>query len=84
MMILLEGDVGIQTAQKIVDPFEEHGAEMKNFDSMEDYFIYILYEFYDEVPEEYIHFNPDGPTVILMVGVNGFKDDYFRKIIIFV
>ena len=71
MMILLEGDVGIQTAQKIVDRFEEHGAEMKNFDSMEDYFIYILYEFYDEVPEEYIHFNPDGPTVILMVGVNG-------------
>lgn len=71
MMILLEGDVGIQTAQKIVDRFEEHGAEMKNFDSMEDYFIYILYEFYDEVPEEYIHFNPNGPTVILMVGVNG-------------
>ena len=71
MMILLEGDVGIQTAQKIVDRFEEHGAEMKNFDSMEDYFISILYEFYDEVPEEYIHFNPDGPTVILMVGVNG-------------
>ena len=71
MVILLEGDVGIQTAQKIVDSFEEHSNELKNFDSMEDYFIYILYEFYDDVPEEYIHFNPDGPTVILMVGVNG-------------
>ena len=71
MMILLEGDVGIQTAQKIVDRFEEHGAELKNFDSMEDYFIYILYEFYDDVKEEYINFNQEGPTVILMVGVNG-------------
>lgn len=71
MMILLEGDVGIHTAQKIVDRFEEHGSELKNFDSMEDYFIYILYEFYDDVKEEYIHFNSDGPTVILMVGVNG-------------
>ena len=71
MVILLEGDVGIHTAQKIVDRFEEHGSELKNFDSMEDYFIYILYEFYDEVEEEYINFNPDGPTVILMVGVNG-------------
>ena len=71
MMILLEGDVGIHTAQKIVDRFEEHGAELKNFDSMEDYFIYILYEFYDDVKEEYINFNQEGPTVILMVGVNG-------------
>lgn len=71
MMILLEGDVGIHTAQKIVDRFEEHGVELKNFDSMEDYFIYILYEFYDDVKEEYINFNQEGPTVILMVGVNG-------------
>lgn len=71
MVILLEGDVGIHTAQKIVDKFEEHARELKNFDSMEDYFIYILYEFYDDVKEPNINFNQNGPTVILMVGVNG-------------
>ena len=71
MMILLESDVGIHTAQKIVDRFEEEGKNIKNFDSMEDYLISILYDFYNEEEDQPITFNEQGPTVILMVGVNG-------------
>ena len=71
MVILLESDVGIHTAQKIVDAFEQRGKEIKNYDSMEDYLISILYDFYDEQYDEPIQFNSDGPTIIFMVGVNG-------------
>ena len=71
MMILLESDVGIHTAQKIEDRFEEEGKNIKNFDSMEDYLISILYDFYNEEEDHPIVFNENGPTVILMVGVNG-------------
>lgn len=38
---------------------------------MEDYLISILYDFYDEEQDAPINYNEDGPTVILMVGVNG-------------
>lgn len=70
MVILLESDVGIHTAQKIVQSFEERSSELKDFDSMEDYLIDVLYDFYgeDETPVQY---NEEGPTVIMMVGVNG-------------
>lgn len=71
MVILLESDVGIHTAQKIVDAFESRGKEIKNYDSMEDYLISILYDFYDETQDTDIQYNTDGPTVIFMVGVNG-------------
>lgn len=71
MVILLESDVGIHTAQRIVDTFEARGKELKNFDSMEDYFISVLYDFYDEEKDKFITYNTEGPTVILMVGVNG-------------
>ena len=59
MVILLESDVGIHTAQKIVDAFEQRGKEIKNYDSMEDYLISILYDFYDEQNDEPIQFNSD-------------------------
>ena len=71
MVILLESDVGIHTAQKIVDAFEQRGKEIKNYDSMEDYLISILYDFYVEQNDEPIQFYSDGPTIIFMVGVNG-------------
>lgn len=71
MILLLESDVGVHTAQKIVDRFEKDGKNIKNFDSMEDYLISILYDFYDEDQDMWINYNIDGPTVILMVGVNG-------------
>lgn len=71
MVILLESDVGIHTAQKIVDEFESRGKEIKNYDSMEDYFIAILKDFYNDDPNDFIKYNTNGPTVFLMVGVNG-------------
>lgn len=71
MVILLESDVGIHTAQKIVDAFESNSKELKQYDSMEDYLISILYDFYDEQQDTPVIENEEGPTVILMVGVNG-------------
>ena len=71
MVILLESDVGIHTAQKIVDAFESNGKHIKEYDSMLDYLISILYDFYDEASDKPIKMNEEGPTVILMVGVNG-------------
>ena len=38
---------------------------------MLDYLISILYDFYDEASDKPIKMNEEGPTVILMVGVNG-------------
>ena len=71
MIILLESDVGIHTAQKIVDEFERRGNEIKNFDSMEDYFITILYDFYTGACKDRRYINYSKTTVIFMVGVNG-------------
>ena len=71
MVILLESDVGIHTAQKIVDAFESNGKHVKEYDSMLDYLVSILYDFYDESNDEPIKMNEEGPTVILFVGVNG-------------
>ncbi len=71
MILMLESDVGIHTAQKLVDQFEKDGKNIKNYDSMEDYLISILYDFYDPESDPQIRYNEDGPTVILMVGVNG-------------
>ena len=67
MVILLESDVGIHTAQKIVDAFESNGKHVKEYDSMLDYLVSILYDFYDESNDEPIKMNEEGPTVILMV-----------------
>ncbi len=71
MILMLESDVGIHTAQKLVDQFEKEGKNIKNYDSMEDYLISILYDFYDPESDPQIRYNEDGPTVILMVGGNG-------------
>lgn len=71
MIILLESDMGIHTAQKIVDEFERRAGEIKNYDSMEDYLIAILYDFYNPEKDESWKLNEDGPTIIMMVGVNG-------------
>lgn len=71
MVILLESDMGIHTAQKIVDEFESRSKELKDYDSMEDYLIAILYDFYNPSKDEEWKLNEEGTTVIMMVGVNG-------------
>lgn len=71
MMILLESDMGVPTASEIVERFENNASELKNYDSMEDYLMSILYEYYNPEQDGPVNYNPDGPTVIMMVGVNG-------------
>lgn len=71
MMILLESDMGVQTASEIVERFENNASELKNYDSMEDYLMSILYEYYNPEQDGPVNYNSDGPTVIMMVGVNG-------------
>ena len=73
MITLIESDVGYKTAEVICDKF---------FKETQDYLylrkedvIDILLETFDEIYKEKeetpIVFNDDGPTVILLVGVNG-------------
>lgn len=71
MMILLESDMGVQTASEIVERFENNASELKNYDSMEDYLMSILYEYYNPEQDGPVNYYSDGPTVIMMVGVNG-------------
>ena len=54
-----------------MDQFEEGASHIRDYDSMEDYFISILHDFYDQESDEAIQYNENGPTVIFMVGVNG-------------
>lgn len=73
MIVLLEADIGIRTAQKIVDQVEDMAMDqnLKEFDEIIDCLIYVMREIYGEDESELINFQDDGPTVILMVGVNG-------------
>ncbi|MCI9312083.1 MAG: signal recognition particle-docking protein FtsY [Erysipelotrichaceae bacterium] len=73
MITLLEADIGIQTAQKIVDAVESEAMDrrLKTFDEICECLVEQLAAFYDVQDEEPLVFHSDGPTVILMVGVNG-------------
>ena len=73
MVTLIEADIGYQTAELICDKF---------FETCQNYYYLfakdIMYflgetfkEVYNEKPEEPIIYNDNGPTVIMMVGVNG-------------
>lgn len=73
MVTLLEADIGYKTSQVICDKF---------FNTCQNYY-YLLSkdimnflgktfkEVYNEKPDYDIKYNENGPTVILMVGVNG-------------
>lgn len=72
MVTLLEADLGYKTATKVCDEFQK---EMRNYVAMSqrDVFIIlkdVLKKVYGSDEKEII-FNSSGPTVILMVGVNG-------------
>lgn len=72
MVILLESDVGLKTAEKIVKQLEKRTKSLfgMSFDHVMDEFMTILSEIYGENSPE-LTFQPDNPTVILLVGVNG-------------
>lgn len=73
MIILLEADLGIHTAQKVVDEVENRAIDrkLKNASDIEDCLVEVLSDLYTETEEKEFEFNEDGPTVIMMVGVNG-------------
>ncbi len=72
MITLLEADLGYKTSQKIVDLFQK---EVQNYYILNQKNIFeILHHCLKEIygsDEKEIRYNENGPTVILLVGVNG-------------
>lgn len=73
MVILLEADVGIHTAEKITSRLESEAARqhLKTFDEISECLVSVMLDMYQEHEDEPVHVNEDGPTVLLLVGVNG-------------
>ena len=73
MIILLEADLGIHTAQKVVDEVENRAIDrrLKKASEIEDCLVEVLSDIYNQTEEKEFNENEDGPTVIMMVGVNG-------------
>ncbi len=72
MIVLLEADIGIKTAQKIVDKVESRAMDekLKTMNEINECLIEVMATMYG-VDETQFTYNENGPTVILMVGVNG-------------
>ena len=73
MIVLLESDVGIQTAEKICDQLKTTVDQYRyvTFKDVMAFLMEIMHNIYLESPDASITLNENGPTVILMVGVNG-------------
>lgn len=72
-IILLESDVGIETADLICDKLKKKCDEYPSitFHWAMNFLIEIMKEIYEEVPDQEIRYNDNGTTVILLEGVNG-------------
>ena len=72
-IILLESDVGIETADLICDKLKKKCDEFPSvtFHWAMNFLIEIMKEIYEEVPDQEITYNENGTTVILLEGVNG-------------
>ncbi len=74
MIVLLEADVGIVTAEKIITRLKAKSKEYVafDFDDIMDFLVEVMYDLYNEVKyDDQIIYNENGTTVILLVGVNG-------------
>lgn len=73
MVVLLEADIGIKTAQKIVDAVENEALDQhyRSFEEISECLIEQMAKLYNAKEDKETSFNSEGPTVILMVGVNG-------------
>ena len=73
MIALLEADIGIKTAQKIVDAVENEAMDrrLKTFQEISECLVEQMAELYNAHEDRPFQENADGPTVILMVGFNG-------------
>jgi len=72
-IILLESDVGITTADEICDRFKKKCDDFPEltFHWAMNFLLETMKEMYEEYPDEPIVYNENGPTVILLEGVNG-------------
>lgn len=72
-IVLLESDIGIETADLICDKLKDMAKDYPSisFKWAMNFVIEIMSEIYNETPDEEIKYNQNGPTVMLIVGVNG-------------
>ncbi|MCR4951127.1 MAG: signal recognition particle-docking protein FtsY [Solobacterium sp.] len=72
-IILLESDVGIETADEICDRLKKKCDDFPSltFHWAMNFLIEIMKEIYEEVEDTDIVYNENGTTVILLEGVNG-------------
>lgn len=73
MVTLIEADIGYKTAEHICDKFCEKCKEFSKLNSNEimNHLYEVFNEIYFEKQTSEIVFNNNGPTVLLLVGVNG-------------
>ena len=73
MITLIESDIGYKTSEEICDRFFKETQDylyLRQEDVM-DILLETFDDIYNEKKDNDIVYNEDGPTVILMVGVNG-------------
>lgn len=73
MITLIESDIGYKTSEEICDRFFKETQDylyLRQEDVM-DILLETFDDIYNEKKDDEIKYNHDGPTVILMVGVNG-------------
>ncbi len=73
MITLIESDIGYKTSEEICDRFFKETQDylyLRQEDVM-DILLETFDDIYNEKKDDEIIFNENGPTVILMVGVNG-------------
>ena len=73
MVVLLESDVGIETADAICEMLEKRMKKTSNpsFDETMDALVEVMHDLYDKTPDSELVISEQGCTVILLVGVNG-------------
>lgn len=72
-IVLLESDVGITLADLICEKLKEKCRDYPDvtFHWAMNFLLEIMQEIYNEVPDTPVIMNENGPTVILLEGVNG-------------
>lgn len=72
-IVLLESDVGIELADLICERLKKKCDEFPDvtFHWAMNFLLEIMENIYNEVPDQPIVYNENGPTVILLEGVNG-------------
>lgn len=72
-IVLLESDVGIETADLICERLKEKADEYPKlpFKWAMNFLLEIMRDIYEQTEDAPIHFEEEGPTVIFLEGVNG-------------